>query len=209
MIKSAYPGYVKGWGKRKHFDNELFRGCQHFHMPVHCRSSPSKAERCPSFSTRCAVRAALLSVSENTAQQQCKPARRWSCVYVCMRKECFPVSKPSSQWQIASRLLALGSILSNFEAIRLSAPILSPLHPPSPCMPLSPAGFVELKLCSACLMSSITRRSNEQKSLFPSPHSPSRWPAYLFTMPGPTRPCSKRGGEGGEEGGRTLDYLFE
>lgn len=158
--------------------------------------------------SRLVVRAALLSVSENTAQQQRKPTRRWSCVYVCMQKECFPVSKPSSQWQIASRLLALGSILSNFEAIRLSALILSPLHPPSPRMPLSPAGFVELKLCSACLMSSITRQSNEQKSLFPSPHPPSCWPAYLFTMPGPTRPCSERGGEGGEEGGRTLDLFI-
>lgn len=178
-------------------------------MPVHRCSSYSKVEGCPSFLTRYVPSLLCLPSQNKTVYNSDMNLLGRGDVFMCICKKnalllvsqaasCrfLPVALPPAPFWPTWRQ-------SDYQS-RFFLSFASP--PASPSMPLSLAGFVELKLRSACLMSSITRRSNEQKSLFSLPSS-SLPLACLPLLPGlhpPARPFLE---EGGGRGGRREQEL--
>lgn len=181
-------------------------------MPVHRCSSRSKLECCPSVLT-CYICFSLCFPSRK------KPAYNSNAnllgrgdVFMCAcKKNVLPLASGAASRRLLPVALPPAPFFPTWRRSDYQRRFfLSFSSPPSPRMPLSLAGFVELKLCSACLMSSITRRSNEQKSLFSLPSS-SLPLARLPLLPGlhpPACPFSERGGGGEKEGGRTLDLFI-
>lgn len=162
-------------------------------MPAHHRSARRPARRCPSLCGGRGSRAVFTCACEKNVFPLASRAPSGRLL---------PVSLPSAPFFPTFRR----SDYQHRFFLSPPPPPSPPTSPPSPCMPLSPAGFVELKLCSACLMSSITRQSNEQKSLSPSPLLPPAGPLTSSPCPEPPAPVPSRGGGGGRKNFRLI-YL--